>query len=209
MQTDGYNVYLYLNNGMENIDHVCCLAHARAKFHYVATSGGDRDAQIVLDIIAELYRRENAYVKANLSPDEIAKARKSPDSLEMIGRLRSKMNELLSRGHPPRGELMEKAVRYLDTFWTQIFRYTENGRYTIDNNIAERNIRSLAGERKNSLFFGSNKMAGASAIYHTVMATCRMKGILELNYFKEFFLRIVQGETDYARLMPETIGLQS
>lgn len=209
LQTDGYNVYLYLDNGMENIEHVCCLAHARAKFHYAATSGGDLDAQVVLDIIAELYRRENAYANASLSPDEITKARKSPESLEIIGRLRSKMDVLLSPDHPPRGELMEKAVRYLDTFWTQIFRYTENGRYSIDNNIAERNIRPLAGERKNSLFFGSDKMAGASAIYHTVIATCRMKGISVLNYFKQFFLRIVQGQTDYATLMPETISLQS
>lgn len=50
---------------------------------------------------------------------------------------------------------------------------------------------------------------GASAIYHTVIATCRMKGISVLNYFKEFFLRIVRGETDYTRLMPDTISLQS
>ena len=36
-----------------------------------------------------------------------------------------------------------------------------------DNRVcAERFIRSLAGERKNSLFFGSDKMAGVSAVYH-------------------------------------------
>lgn len=209
LQTDGYNVYLYLDKGMESIIHVCCLAHARTKFHYAATIGGDPDAQAILDIIAELYLREKAYIRANLSPDEIAKARRSPESLEIIVRLRSEMNVLLSPDHPPRGELMEKAVRYLDTFWTQIFRYTEDGRYSIDNNIAERNIRPLAGERKNSLFFGSNKMAGASAIYHTVIATCRMKGIPVLNYLKEFFLKVVQGETNYTRLMPEIIGQQS
>lgn len=119
------------------------------------------------------------------------------------------MNVLLCPDHPPWGELMEKAVRYLDTFRTQIFRYTGDGRYSIDNNIAERNIRPLAGERKNSLFFGSNKMAGAPAIYHTVIATCRIKGISVLNYLKEFFLRVVQGETNYTRLMPEIIGQQS
>lgn len=97
------------------------------------------------------------------------------------------MDVLLADNHPPRGELMEKAVRYFDKFWQQIFAYTNNGRYSIDNNIAERNIRLLSSERKNSLFFGSHKMARASVVYHTVIATCRMNGISVLEYLKEFF----------------------
>lgn len=71
---------------------------------------------------------------------------------------------------------MEKALRYLDTFWPQLFAYLKDGSYSIDNSIAERFIRPLAGERKNSLFFGSDKMAEVSAAYHTVISTCRMQG---------------------------------
>ena len=95
-----------------------------------------------------------------------------------------------------------------DTFWPQIFAYTNNGRYSIDNNPAEQCIRPLAGERKNSLFFGSHKMARASAIYHTVIATCRMNGISVLEYLKKFFREIVHGNNDYSQLLPQTIGLQ-
>lgn len=107
-----------------------------------------------------------------------------------------------------RGELMEKAIRYLDTYCKQIMAYTTDGRYSIDNNIAERCIRPLAGERKNSLFFGSHKMARASAIYHTVIVTCRMNSISVLEYLKKFFHAIVTGRADYARLLPQTIGLE-
>ena len=67
------------------------------------------------------------------------------------------MDALLDADHPPRGELMEKAIRYMDTFWTQLFAYLHDGSYSIDNSVAERFIRPLAGERKNSLFFGSDK----------------------------------------------------
>lgn len=104
---------------------------------------------------------------------------------------------------------MEKAVRYLDTFWDQLFRYTDDGRYSIDNNIAERHIGPLAGERKNSLFFGSHRMAEASAAYHTAIATCRMAGVSALEYFKRFFRRIIEGERDYSLLMPQTIGIDA
>ena len=66
---------------------------------------------------------------------------------------------------------------------------------------------SLAGERKNSLFFGSGKMAGVSAAYHTTISTCKMQGIPVLQYLKELFKQIVLGRTDYENLLPMTIGI--
>lgn len=207
LQTDGYNVYMYLDNVMVDITHICCLAHARAKFKYALEQGNDPDAKYILDCIAELYALEQIYIENEFTHEEVTAARQSLQTKEIIGRLRSKMDVLLADGHPPRGDLMEKAVRYLDTFWKQIFAYTENGRYSIDNNAVERCIRPLAGERKNSLFFGSHKMARASAIYHTVIATCRMHGISVLDYLKKFFNEVVRGNTDYSRLLPQTIGL--
>ena len=78
-----------------------------------------------------------------------------------------------------------------------------------DNRVcAERFIRPLAGERKNSLFFGSDKMAGVSAVYHTIIFTCRMQGVSVLDYFKRFFSEIVKGRRYYEYLLPLTIGLE-
>ena len=102
---------------------------------------------------------------------------------------------------------MEKALRYLDTFWDQLFVYLKDGSYTIDNSIAERFIRSLAGERKNSLFFGSDKMAEVSACYHSILSTCKMMGVSSLEYLKKFFKSIVNGSRDYGNLLPATIGI--
>ena len=64
---------------------------------------------------------------------------------------------------------------YLDHFWNQVFLYRKDEDYTIDNCLAERCIRplALANERKNSLFFGSDKIAHVSAAYHSVVSTCR------------------------------------
>lgn len=58
---------------------------------------------------------------------------------------------------------MEKTVYYLNHFWNQVFLYRKDGNYTIDNSLAERCIRPLVNERKNSLFFGGNKIARVSA----------------------------------------------
>lgn len=103
---------------------------------------------------------------------------------------------------------LEKTISYINTFWTQLFAYLNDGSYSIDNSIAERFIRPLAGERKNSLFFGSDRMARVSAVYHTIISTCKMQGVSVLDYFKRFFSEIVKGRRDYEHLLPLTIGLE-
>ena len=50
-----------------------------------------------------------------------------------------------------KGDLMQKAVNYMHTFWEQLFRYRNDGNYTIDNSLAERSIRPIPMERKNFL----------------------------------------------------------
>lgn len=207
LQSDGYNVYMYLDDELIDTDHLCCLAHARAKFKYASEQGGNKDADFFLDAFGELYQLEADYEKGKLSTEQIKACRENLKTKEIIIKIRSKLDAMLSDVHPARGDLMEKALNYLNTFWPQLFAYTRDGSYTIDNSIAERFIRPLAGERKNSLFFGSGKMAGVSAAYHTIISTCKMQGVSALQYFKMFFREIVNGCRDYDNLLPMIIGL--
>jgi len=87
--------------------------------------------------------------------------------------------------------------------------YLSKDRYDIDNSIAERFIRPLSGERKNSLFFVGSRMANVSAAYHTLLSTCRMNGLSALEYLKKFFHEIVKGRKDYENLLPMTIGINT
>jgi len=206
LQSDGYNVYMYLDDHMVDMEHLCCMAHARAKFKYALEQGNDKDAAFILELTGELYKLEREYEEGKFSPEQTKLCWNNLKTKEIIIKLRSKLDVLLSDGHPPRGELMEKAISYMNTFWTQLFAYLNDGSYSIDNSIAERFIRPLAGERKNSLFFGNDKMARVSAVYHTIISTCRMHGVPVLDYFKRFFSEIVKGHRDYEHLLPLTIG---
>lgn len=148
LQSDGYNVYMYIDKELVDAEHLCCLAHSRAKFVYAYEQGGDLDAKYIIDCFGELYRLEDTA-------------------------------------------------------------YLNDGRYDIDNSIAERFIRPLAGERKNSLFFVGSRMANVSAAYHTLLSTCRMNGLSALEYLKKFFREVVNGRRDYENLLPMTIGLST
>lgn len=68
LQSDGYNVYMYLDDHMVDIEHLCCMAHARAKFKYTLDQGNDKDAAFILELIGELYRLERGYEEGKLSP---------------------------------------------------------------------------------------------------------------------------------------------
>ena len=207
LQTDGYNVYQ--DNEMLDIDHVCCMAHGRAKFKYAAEIEHDLNTLRFLKCFGKLYAREAGYIELNLSPEEIRRQRNSPETTGIIIEMRSLLDLMKSENAPRHGSLMKKTVGYLDHFWDQIFLYRKDGNYTIDNSLAERCIRPLANERKNSLFFGSDKMARVSAAYHSVVSTCKLQGYSILEYLKKFFAEITAGNRDYGKLMPSTIGISA
>ena len=47
--------------------------------------------------------------------------------------------------------------------------YRENREYSIDNNIAERNVRPFTVDRKNTMTFGSEEGIDCAATYHTII----------------------------------------
>ena len=69
--------------------------------------------------------------------------------------------------------------------------------------------KAAANRRNNSLFFGSHKMAHASAAYHSVVSTCKLQGYSIMEYLKNFFTEIVAVNHDYGKLMQSTIGISA
>ena len=131
-----------------------------------------------MEFIGEFYKLEREYEEGKLSPEQVRLCRNNLKTKEIIIKLRSKLDALLSDDHPLNVELMEKVISYMNTFWTQLFAY-----------------------------LSSDKMARVLAIYHTIVSVCKMQGVSVLDYFKRFFSEIVKGRRDYEHLLPLTIGL--
>ena len=204
LQSDGYNVYMYLDNELIDIVHLCCLAHARAKFKY-ANDQESLQARIFLELIAELYGMEDTYRREKLTADEIYRRRNSKETTEIIDKIRTELYELLANPDESLSELMSKALNYLKNFWNQIFAYRNDGEYSIDNMAAERAIRPITVQRKNSLFFGNVKETQNSAIYNTFIETCKQVGVSFRDYFCKLLRELKKGRTNYENLLPMTI----
>ncbi|MFG6427647.1 MAG: hypothetical protein K1W14_14800 [Muribaculaceae bacterium] len=68
-------------------------------------------------------------------------------------------------------------------------------------------MRPISGERKNSLFYGSAKMAGISAVYRTLISTYRLMKVSVSEYFRKVFRKIVSGYDNLTNLLPMNMGL--
>ena len=88
-----------------------------------------------------------------------------------------------------------------------IFAYTKDGSYPIDNNAAERAVRSLTTQRNSMLHFGSDEGAKMAAAYHSIINTVKLQGRSAWDYLGKFFLKIFNGCRDFFSLRPNNIGL--
>ena len=209
LQSDSCASYLYLDDELIDIIHLKCMAHVRAKFYY-AELQGSKDATKMLNLIGLLYELEAEYKRQNLDSKTI-KARRNDEKTEsIVQRIRMKLLELKIQLHQAPetiSALLQDAITYLDNAWKEVFAYRQNGDFTIDNMAAERAIKPLANQRKNSLFYCSESGARNAATFNTFIQTCKQMGVPFMSYFKKVMNELKNGRTDYQNLLPATIQL--
>lgn len=208
LQSDGYSVYMYLDDELMEIEHLCCLAHLRNKLKD-AYNQGCKEARFFLEKLALLYRREDKYHEDKLSPAQIKEMRNDSYTEKIVNDIESEMYDLLALPENETSPLLRRALNYLHKFWKQLFAYRNDGGYTIDNMAAERAIRPMTVQRKNSLFFGSTQVALRSAIYNTFIETCKQAKISFQQLFCKYLAELKKGRTDYENQLPMTICLKS
>ncbi|QIT56576.1 IS66 family insertion sequence element accessory protein TnpB [Aquisalimonas sp. 2447] len=69
------------------------------------------------------------------------------------------------------------AVRYALERWSALTRYRDDGRVEIDNNAAERALRTVALGRKNYLFAGYDRGGDSAALIYSLIGTARLNGV--------------------------------
>jgi transposase len=173
VQSDGYSAYgSYLKrHPRAEVELAACWAHARRKFHEARNESPF--AARMLQEIQELYKIEAELRK---DPTLDRRAVRQEKSLLILHRIGFELQADQSR-HLPKS-LTGKAINYTLGLWSKLLVYTEHAEVEIDNNLVENAIRPTAIGKKNWLFFGSADAGKTSAIYYTLIETCRK---LELN----------------------------
>ena len=204
LQCDGYQGY----NKVEDVQLICCSAHARRKF-YEALPVGKKKTIKLLDVNSSEAIREpeipqtdlEKYIPAEigvayfnklfylerefkeLSPEERQKKR-----IEQEVPVWENFFDWLETLNPTKGSKLEKAVNYAQNHKDTLQGYLQDGRCELSNNRAERNAKSYAIGRKNSLFHASVNGAVASSVIYSLVETAKANN---LNVFQYIYILLL------------------
>lgn len=182
-----------------------CWAHARRKFTEAKTAQGKKTsgkADWALNHIQKLYRLETQIKDKSIQERyEIRQQKALPLLIQFKTWLDKSANQVL-----PKTKLGE-AIQYCLNQWEKLQRYTLDGRLSIDNNRAERAIKSFVIGRKAWLFSQTARGANASAILYSIVETAKANDLTPVDYLTHVFERIVQDDCDLDSLLPWQVKL--
>ena len=184
LQADAYAGYDPLYKA-GRVTEVACWAHFRRKIFDEHQTKPTPLTTEILERIAALYA-----VEANVRgqpPDQRHTARQARTK-PLIDGLRAFLDDTLRRLSPK--SAMAKAISYGTKRWVALTRFVDNGLLEIDNNIAERAMRSIAIGRKNWLFAGSKTGGERAAAIYTVIETCKLNGVEPQAYITDVIAKI-------------------
>jgi transposase len=198
LQADGYAGYdkLYESG---RVHEVACWAHFRRKIFENHQTSPTPLTTDLLARIAALYWIEEE-IRGQL-PD-VRRRHRQQHSRPLIDDLRFAIDLALCRLSPR--SAMAKALAYGRKRWLALTRFLDHGLAEIDNNIAERAMRSIAIGRKNWLFAGSKAGGERAAAIYSVIETAKLNGIEPQDYIAETLEKIASGwpASRWDELMP-------
>ena len=179
LQSDGYNAYSDLGVPGK-IKHLACWAHARRKFEHSKDNDPKRSEE-ALTMIGRLYDIEREARNKELTYDEL-KTLRQEQSVVIIGEIEQWLTRESGKVLPK--SAIGMAINYTLNLWSRLIRYTDDGRFNIDNNLIENSIRPVALGRKNYLFAGSHESAQRGAVVYSLIASCQIRGVEPFTWLK-------------------------
>lgn len=185
MQADAYPAYDAFFRDRRILE-VACWAHAR-RYFIKAEDSEPKLAKEAIERIREIYMVDRRAKEPGLGPEAIREARQR-EALPLLERLRDWMT--VTRTKVLDKSLLAKAIDYSLSNWAALVRYCEDGRLQIDNNGAERALRTVAVGRKNWIFFGNDRGGQTAAVIYSLIATCKEHDVDPRTYLRDVLLRI-------------------
>ena len=96
-----------------------------------------------------------------------------------------------------------QAVNYFLNDYDALIGYLKDGRFEIDNNLVENDIRPAAVGRKRWLFIGHPDAGWRSAVIYSILGSCRRRGLNPQEYLTDVLGRLPSTKiTEIHELLP-------
>lgn len=204
IHADAYSGYDKLFQ-KDEITECACWMHVRRKF-YEAEDGPIELRETILKLIQNLYRYERVLSQAK--PEDRLKYRQqkvTPILDEIFNKARNALTDSKA-GILPRSKIRQ-AITYLLNQQDALKTFLTDPHIKPDNGASERAIRPLAIGRKNWMFAGSKNGGEATAVWLSLIQTCRAMDINPFAYLDDV-LRKINVTSDLECLLPDRWKLQ-
>lgn len=195
LQADAYAPYEKLSAPQDGVPskiiHVACMAHARRYFFEAFEKTQSPIAAEALRRIQDLYAIERE-ITGKPAHERLAvrQARAAP----LLAAFKSWMEEKRQRISAKSDSA--KALAYALDRWDALSRYATDGRLAIDNNPAERALRTIAISRKNFLFLGSDEGGRRAAIIYTLAQSAKLNRLNPHAYLAGILDALARGHSN-------------
>jgi transposase len=205
LHADAFSGYdaLYLpsaDGAAAPIKEVACNAHARRKFYEARGSDESRSHQ-ALAYYGQLYELERVATTGHFNDAQRLRLRQEL-ALPILATFQTWLEA--QRGQVLPKSPMAEAIGYALHNWAALVRYTEAGFLSIDNNVAEREMKRIAIGRKNWLFVGSSQGGRTAAVLFSFTSTCHRLHIEPWAYLKDVLTRLPRTSPEHLdELLPD------
>ena len=187
MQTDGYELYDALRKEQpRTLRRIGCTSHARRKF-YKALLESCSEALWFIGQMRQLYQLERELKDASPEARRKGRLQKAP-AIWLAMKRRAEAIRTDPRVLPQ--STLGKAVRYLLNEYTALVGYLRDGRFEIDSNLVENDVRPSAVGKRRWLFIGHPDAGWRSAVIYTIIQSCRRYGINPQEYLTDVLHRL-------------------
>ncbi len=161
----------------------CCLLHGRRKFVALMSSFPDKCGHVIR-LIGKVYHNDEICKERGYNDEERLDfhQRKSGPVME---KLRKWLDKMVLRKKVEENSRLGEAIAYMRKHWRRLTLFLRVSGIPLDNNPAERILKTAVLNRKNSLFYQTEGGSQVGDFFMSIIQTCRLNGVNAYDYLSE------------------------
>lgn len=158
-----------------------CLAHGRRKFTEIESAFPEACQEVVFTL-KQVFDHEEKTQKEQMSAEERLVYHQAY-SAPLMARLKASMEGQVTRREVEPNSSLGKAFSYWLDHWSTLTQFLRTLGAPLENNTAERALKLIIRQRKNSLFYATPHSAYVASLLTSLIATCVQAGVNAMDYF--------------------------
>lgn len=157
-----------------------CLSHGRRRFADVYDNFPD-ECTHVLKVLGKVYKNDADGREQNLSPHQRLEFHKSKSASLMTDLKEWFQIQFDERRVEPNSGLGH-AIKYMLKHWNELTLFLKEPGAPLDNNICERALKKAILNRKNALFYKTERGARVGDLFMSLIHTCELSDVNPFDY---------------------------